>query len=81
MALTPKQVRNGIPGEGPAGGNVAQPGPSANVAPVKGAAETYGGALAATGRAPFSGGNAGTSGYSVPDWDAGIAVTEGAGEA
>ena len=81
MALTPKQVRNGLPGEGAAGGNVAQPGPSANVAPVKSAAETYGGALASTGRQPFAGGNAGTSGYSVADWDDSIAVTEGAGEA
>ena len=82
MALTEKQVRNGIPPEGAAGGgNVAQPGPSSDVAAVKGAAETYGGALASTGRQPFAGGNAGTSGYSVADWDDNIAVTEGAGEA
>ena len=81
MALTPKQVRNGIPPEGAAGGNVAQPGPSSDVAAVQGAAETYGGAHASTGRAPFAGGNAGTSGYSVADWDDNIAVTEGAGEA
>jgi hypothetical protein len=79
MALTPKQVRNGIPGEGAAGGNVAQPGPASAV--PQGAAEAAGEALAASGRAPFAGGTAGTSGYSVADWDASIAVTEGAGEA
>jgi hypothetical protein len=81
MALTPKQVRNGIPGEGAAGGNVAQPGPSSDVAGVKGAAETYGGALAATGRQTFTGDTAGVGGHSVVDWDDSIAVTEGAGEA
>jgi hypothetical protein len=81
MALTPKQVRNGIPGEGAAGGNVSQPGPSSDVAAVKGASETYGGALASTGRQPFAGGTAGTSGTTVVDWDDSIAVTEGAGEA
>jgi hypothetical protein len=81
MALTPKQVRNGIPGEGAAGGNVSQPGPTSDVSAVKGAAETYGGALASTGRQPFTGDTAGANGITVVDWDDSIAVTEGAGEA
>jgi hypothetical protein len=81
MALTEKQVRNGLPGEVPAGGHVSQPGPSSDVSAVKGAAETYGGALAATGRQPFTGDTAGSGGYSVVDWDDNVAVTEGAGEA
>jgi hypothetical protein len=80
VALTEKQVRNGIPPEGAAGGHVTQPGPSSNVAAVKGAAETYGGALASTGRQPFTGDTAGSGGYSVADWDDSIAVTEGVGE-
>ena len=79
MALTPKQVRNGIPGPGATGGNVAQPGPASAV--PKGEAESHGNALASTGRQPFTGDTAGANGYVVPDWDASIAVTEQAGEA
>lgn len=81
MALTPKQVRNGVP-ETPSGsGSSGQPSSSGNVAAAKGAAETYGGAQAESGRKPWTGATAGTPGYSVPDWDANIAVTEQAGEA
>ena len=81
MALTPKQVRNGIPDVGAQGGNVAQPGPDAGVERVMGAAEEYGNTWQEQGRAIFTSGNtAGTPGYSVQDWDDNIAVTEGPGE-
>ena len=81
MALTPKQVRNGIPDAGPEGGNVAQPGPSSDVAGPMGASEVYGNDWQESGRGAWTGQSAGSSGYSVPDWDASLAVTEGAGEA
>ncbi len=80
MGLTPKQVRNGIPPMPPAGGNVAQPGPSDNVDAVMGAAETYGNTWQESGKAVFDGGTAGSSGYAVADWDDNIAVTEQPGE-
>jgi hypothetical protein len=78
MALTPKQVRNGIPGEGPAGGNVSQPGPSSDVAAVKGAAETYGGTWQESGKGVFDGSGMGST--TVVDWDDNVAVTEQPGE-
>lgn len=81
MALTEKQVRNGVPpAPGGEGGNVARPGPSSDVSGPKGAAEVYGNAWQESGRAPWTGQTAGTPGYAVEDWDAGAAVTEQAGE-
>ncbi len=81
MGLTPKQVRNGIPPMPPAGGNVAQPGPSANVDSVMGAAEAYGNAWEESGREAWTGATPGSAGYAVADWDDSIAVTEQPGEA
>ena len=79
MPLTPKQQRNGIPEMGPAGGNVAQPGPTSSV--PKAEAEGYGDAWQQSGKAAFDGSGAGTSGFAVADWDQNAAVTEGVGEA
>ena len=77
MALTPKQVRNGVPGApGGEGGNVAQPGPA--VTPPKAAAEAAGNAWQANGKQVFDGGGWDVGG--VVDWDRNIAVDEGVGE-
>ena len=80
MGLTPKQERNGIPGMGAEGGNVAQPGSYPDVAAPMAAAEEYGNTYQESGREAWVGGTAGTPGYSVADWDDNLAVTEGAGE-
>ena len=78
--VTPKQERNGIPGPGATGGNVAQPGPTPDVESVMRSAESAAGSWAEQGAGIWQGGTAGTPGYSVADWDSNLAVTEQSGE-
>jgi len=74
---TPKQDRNGVPGPGATGGNVAMPGPDSTgeIRSVKAQAERVGNARATADH------------LAVPpsdphlEWDAGLAVNEPAGEA
>lgn len=81
MALTEKQVRNGVPGTSTRGFGGPSPSVEGAVTAAKNAAEEYGNAHAESGRQAWSGDTPGSSGYSVPDWDKNIAVTEGRGEA
>lgn len=90
MAMTPKQDRNGVPGPGATGGNVAQPGPdaTAEIRSVMRQATAAGNSGAAEGRGLFvSPAGSGVDGHEVRDygsmfeWDAGLAVNEPAGEA
>ena len=80
MALTPKQMRNQDISELPAGGNVAQPGPTPDVESVMRSAESAAGGWAEQGAGIWQGGTAGTPGFSVADWDSNLAVTEQPGE-
>ena len=87
---TPKQDRNGVPGPGATGGNVAQPGPDATreIAGVMRAAEAFGNARKAEAenliKSPQGSGVNGHSiggGSNMYEWDSNLAVNEPAGEA
>ena len=71
MSLTPKQVRNGIPGPGAEGGNVAESGPKPAI--PQGAAESKGEAHQSSGKAAFDGASPGSPGYAVSEWNSGVA--------
>ena len=80
MAVTPKQARNGVPGApGGTGGNVAQPGPTPDIASVKAEAEGHGKDWQETGHVIFDTGTVPDLG--VVDWDTKLAIKEGPGEA
>jgi len=87
---TPKQDRNGVPGPGATGGNVAQPGPDAigEIRSAQKQAQNAGTSRAFEGRGLFvSPAGSGVDGHEVGgygamfEWDAGLAINEPAGEA
>ena len=81
MALTDRQVRTGQTENPGSGANTAIQGPKPDIEAGRRARPRP---TATTGRRaakPSSTGRAGKPGYSVADFDANIAMTEGAGEA
>lgn len=77
MALTPKQIRNGITAASARGANTEIAGPTSpgDIDRIIGSAENLANAHADTAQKAWEGGTAGTTGYSAADWDDGIATT------